>query len=61
MLSDSARSFPIVEPFFIGGVGDEVTASSAILRVRTSDGRIAQIMMDAGAAQGEEEFRNFDE
>ena len=60
MLSDSARSFPIVEPFFIGGVGDEVTASSAILRVRTSDGRIAQIMMDAGAAQGEDEFRNFD-
>ena len=60
MQSDSSRSFPIVEFFFVGGVGDEVTASSVILKIRTSDDHIAHIMIDAGAAQGEDEFRNFD-
>lgn len=59
MSNDGQRSFPQIETFFIGGVGDEVTGSSVILKIITSDGAIRYGMIDAGAVQGEEEYRNY--
>ena len=60
-MSDERRlSFPIVHAFFVGGAGDQVTASNTVLRIQTSDGRVRYIMIDAGAAQGDEEFRNLE-
>ena len=60
-MSDERRlSFPTVQAFFVGGAGDQVTASNTVLKIQTSDGRVRYIMIDAGAAQGDEEFRNLE-
>ncbi len=59
MSNNGQQSFPQIETFFLGGVGDEVTGSSAILKIITSDGAIRYGMIDAGATQGNEEYRNY--
>ena len=59
MNNENPRSFPQVETFSVGGVGDEVTGSSVILKIMTSDGQVRYGMIDAGAVQGGEEYRNY--
>lgn len=58
-MNENPRSFPMVETFFVGGVGDEVTGSCTLLKVMTSDGKDQYLVIDAGAVQGTEEFRNY--
>ncbi len=58
MSNKDDKRFPIIDAFFVGGAGDEVTASNTVLKICTSDGKIRYIMIDAGAAQGEDEQKN---
>lgn len=53
-------SYPIVMPLFVGGAGDEVTGSSCILKIETSDMNVRYIMVDCGAIQGENEYWNYE-
>lgn len=50
--------YPLIQAFFVGGAGDEVTGSGTVLKIHTSDGRVRYVMIDAGATQGAEEYRN---
>lgn len=52
--------FPQIKAFFAGGVGDEVTGSSTVLKILRSDGSITYGMIDAGAVQGKNEYMNFE-
>lgn len=52
--------YPIVELLFVGGVGDEVTGSSTVLKIVTKDGKVQYGMVDCGAVQGADEQLNYE-
>lgn len=57
---DSSSKYPIIDVLFIGGVGNEVTGSSTILKITTGNGKVRYGMIDAGAFQGENEQLNYE-
>ena len=59
-MSKSSDGYPAVELLFVGGVGDEVTGSSATLKILTQDGKFRYGMLDCGAYQGEKESLNYE-
>ncbi len=60
MSDERELRYPMIQAFFVGGAGNEVTGSSTVLKIHTSDGRVRYVMIDAGATQGAEEFRNYE-
>ncbi len=55
---DTTR-YPMIETFFVGGVGEDVTGSQTLLKIIGADGNVHFGMVDCGALQGDDEYKNY--